>query len=399
MIDEISPEMAAWKDIDWKKLTEVNVRKVQKSMKKSQVDILLVQSLDNFQYLTGYRVPANINLLYYLHRQGAILPVDADQPIMLPGAADIFDVTHFHWIKDARPTPVKAALWPKIIQKALKDHNINGGTIGLDYTMQHVLAEGVKKELRGNFKFVDGTEILETARAVKNEEEIKIHRRAVALAEVQMRTARDTVREGVREAEVAAKAEFALRMADSEAFPAWSLFVMSGDRAAYLERVASNKIIRRGEIVMIDGGVHYNGYYAEFSRHVMVGNPTKEQKELYSVAWEAEQKAVENARPGVKASKIDAIARGVIKDAGYEKYQHPHITGHGHGLEIHEAPMIGDPGQVKEYILEPGMIVALEPGIFKPGVGGVREEDILLITNTGHEVLTKAEYEEKLLGR
>jgi Xaa-Pro aminopeptidase len=397
MSEVISPEMTAWRDIDWKKLTEINVKKLQKLMKKRQMDILIVQSLDNFQYITGYRVPANINLLYYLHRQGAILHVDSDQPIMLAGAADIFDVTHFHWIKDVRPTPINAGLWPKIIKKALKDHKIDGGTIGLDYTMQHVLAEKLKTELRENYKFVDGSEILETARAVKNEEEIKIHRRAVALAEVQMRAAIDSVREGVREVEVAAKAEFALRMADSEAFPAWSLFVMSGDRAAYLERVASNKIIRRGEIVMIDGGCHYNGYYAEFSRHVMVGEPTREQKELYRVAWEAEQKAVKAIGPGVKASKIDAIARGIIKDAGYEKYQHPHITGHGHGLELHEAPMIGDIGQVKEYILEPGMIVAIEPGIFKPGVGGVREEDIVLVTERGHEVLTRMGYEEKLL--
>ena len=397
MIDEISPEMVAWKEIDWKRLTELNVRKLQRLMKEKEVDALIVQSLDNFQYITGYRVPANINLIYYLHRQGAILPAEADQPIMLAGAADIFDVKHFHWIKDARPTPIQAGLWPKIIKKALDDHKITGGTIALDYTMQYVLAEKLQKELKGNYKFVDGSEILETARAVKNEEEIKVHRRAVALAEVQMRAAIDAVREGVREIDVAVKAEYALRMADPDAFPAWSLFVMSGDRAAYLERYASNKIIRRGEIVLIDGGCHYNGYYAEFSRHVMVGKPTNEQKKLYRVAWEAEQKAVEAVRPGVKASEIDKIARGIIEDAGYGKYQHPHITGHGHGLEIHEAPLIGDPGQVKEYILEPGMIVAIEPGIFKPGVGGVREEDILLVTETGHEVLTKMEYEEKLL--
>jgi Xaa-Pro aminopeptidase len=397
MKDEISPEMLAWKDIDWKKLTEINTRKLQASMKKENMDLLIVQSLDNFQYMTGYRVPGNINLLYYLHRQGAILPVDADEPIMLAGAADIFDVTHFHWIKDVRSTPVKATLWPKIIGKVFKDYKITNGTIGLDYSMQYVLAEGLQRELGKSFKFVNGSEILENARAVKNEEEIKVHRRAVALAEVQMKVARETAKEGVRESEVAARAEFALRMSDPEAFPAWSLFVMSGDRASYLERVASNKIIRRGEIVNIDGGVHYNGYYAEFSRHVMVGQPTKEQKDLYRAAWEAEQAAVKAVKPGVKASTLDAIARRVIKEAGYEKFQHPHITGHGHGLEIHEAPMIGDPGQVKEYILEPGMILALEPGIFKPGVGGVREEDILLVTATGHEKLTKADYEEKLL--
>ena len=394
---EISPEMAAWKEIDWKKLTEINVRKLQRLMKEKEVDTLIVQSLDNFQYITGYRVPANINLIYYLHRQGAILFAEADQPIMLAGAADIFDVKHFHWIKDARPTPIQSVLWLEIIKKVLGDYKITGGTVALDPIMPYVLVDKLKKELNGNYEFVSAGEILETARAVKNEEELKVYRRAVALAETMMRVARDNVKDGVKEVEVAAKAEYALRMADPNAFPAWAYFVMSGDKAAYLERVATDKIIRRGEIVMIDGGCHYNGYYAEFSRHVMVGKPTAEQRKLYRVAFEAEQEAVKAIKPGVKVSKIDKIARGIIKDAGYGKYQHPHITGHGQGLEIHEAPLIGDPGQVKEYIFEPGMIVAIEPGIFKPGVGGVRVEDIVLVTETGHEVLTKIEYEEKLL--
>jgi len=395
---EFSRDVVGWREIDWKRLTELNVDKLQRLMRDRGIDALIVQSLDNFQYITGYRVPSNINLMYYLHRQGAILPADGDQPVMLAGAADIFDAKHFHWIEDVRAMPIQIDLWPKIVKSALDDHGIVG-TIALDSRMQHGLAEGIKRELGRKCSFVGGSEILETARAVKNDEEIKVYLRALAFAEAQMRAARDAVREGVSEAQVAATAEYALRMADPEAFPAWSLFVMSGDRAAYLERSPSRKIIRRGEIVMIDGGCHWNGYYSEFSRHVMVGEPDAEQKRIYTIALEAEQKALEAIKPGIKASTIDKIARDVIKDAGYEKYQHPHITGHGHGLEIHDPPLIGDPGQVKEWVFEKGMIVAVEPGVFKPGVGGVREEDVVLVTESGHEVLTRAEYESKLLSK
>lgn len=85
MSAELSWDILAWKEIDWKKLTEFNVTKLQRSMRDHQIDALIVQSLDNFQYITGYRVPANINLMHYLHRQGAILPAEGDQPIMLPG--------------------------------------------------------------------------------------------------------------------------------------------------------------------------------------------------------------------------------------------------------------------------------------------------------------------------
>ena len=296
---EVSRDISGWKEIDWKRLTEFNVKKLQRMMRDDEVDALIVQTLDNFQYVTGYRVPSSINLMHYLHRQAAILPAEGE-PIMLAGAADIFDARHFHWIADVRPMPIQVELWPKIVKSALDDHGIVG-TIALDSRMQHGLAEGIKRELGEKYKFVSGSEMLETSRAVKNDEEVKAYIRALALAEVQMRAARDAVREGVSEHHVAAVAEYAMRMADPDAFPAWTLFVMSGERSAYLQRYPSSKIIRRGEIVMIDGGCHWNGYYSEFSRHVMVGEPSAEQKKIYAIAFEAEQKAVEAIKPGVKA--------------------------------------------------------------------------------------------------
>ena len=145
MSAKLSWDILAWKEIDWKRLTEFNVTKLQRSMRDHQIDALIVQSLDNFQYITGYRVPANINLMHYLHRQGAILPAEGDQPIMLAGAADIFDARHFHWIEDVRSMPIQIGLWPKIVRSALDDHGIVG-TIALDSRMQHGLAEGIKRE-------------------------------------------------------------------------------------------------------------------------------------------------------------------------------------------------------------------------------------------------------------
>ena len=155
---EVSRDILGWKEIDWKKLTELNVKKLQRLMRDHGVDALIVQSLDNFQYITGYRVPSNINLMYYLHRQGAILPAEEDQPIMLAGAADIFDAKHFHWIKDVRSMPIQIELWPKIVKSALNDHGI-AGTVALDSRMQYGLAEGIKRELGSKYEFVNGSEL------------------------------------------------------------------------------------------------------------------------------------------------------------------------------------------------------------------------------------------------
>ena len=398
-MEKIPYGISAWKNIDWIKLTKLNIERVRSLMKKKDVDVLLAQYSDNFQYVTGYMTPFHYNTgnLYTPHRQGALVLAKEDQPIMLAGAADIFDAKNFWWIEDVRPMPMRFETWPKIIKKALQDHGVKQGKIAVDPYSVYTLVDGLRQELGKSFTIVNGESILETARSVKNSEEIKVIYRAAGLASAMMVAAKAATKEGVREIDVAQAAERMLANLEPLAHPTYKTTVMSGDRAAYLDRIPSNKIIGWGELVNIDAGSYYMGYMSEFSRTVMVGKPSKEQKKLYKAAFEAEQQAMKAIKPGVKTSEIDRIARDIIKEAGYEKYQHPHITGHGQGLAPRDLPMIGDPGQTKEFLIEPNMVIAIEPGIFKPGVGGVREEDVVLVTETGHEVISKVEYEDRLL--
>ncbi len=396
-MSEISSEMSAWKEINWRELTELNIGRLRALMEKKGVDALLAHRIDNFQYITGYMNPTHYNLMFYTLRQGAILLAEEKEPIMLTGAADVFDATNFWWIKDVRPMPWGLDTWPEIIKEVFVDYGFKKGKVAVDPDTTFIVMDGLRQELGPDYTLVSADPILDEAKGVKNKEEIKVIRRAVALASAMIVAAKNAIREGVREIDVSLEAERTLFMLEPLAYPSFKTTVSSGERAAYLDRIPSTKVIGQGEIVMIDAGCRYMGYYSEFSRHVMVGKPTKEQKKLYQTALEAEQQAIRAIRPGVKASEVDRIAREVIEKAGYGGYQHAHYTGHGHGLGIHDAPIVGDPRQKKEYIFEPGMVVAIEPGIFKPGVGGVREEDVVLVTDVGHEILSKVAYEDKLL--
>jgi Xaa-Pro aminopeptidase len=397
-VDLTSSKVSAWKDIDWRKLTDMNIKRLKPLMKAEGVDALFVHRSDNFQYLTGYMNPTHYNALFYTaYRQCALLLAEEDQSIMLAGAADFWDAKNFWWIDDVRPMPAKYEVWPKILKEALVDHGLTKGKIGLDPHSEYVLIDRLREELGSSYNFVNAQTILEKARAIKNSEEIKVIRRATSLAEAMVVTAKNNIREGVREIDVAIEVERTLSKIEPLAYPAYKPMISSGDRGAYLDRIPSNKIMEYGEIVMIDAGCRYMGYYSEFSRHVMLGKPTAEQKRMYRAAFEAEQEAIKVIKPGVKVSEVDRIARKVIEQAGYKEFQHPHYTGHGHGLSVHDLPIAGDPGQKDDYPFEPGMVVAIEPGIFKPGVGGVREEDVVLVTEASHEILSKVGYEDKLL--
>ena len=395
-MDHYSPA-AAWKGVDWKRLTNLNIQRLQSLMKKDGIDALFLHHWDNFQYATGYLNPAHFYSKGSPLRQGALVLANREQPVMLIGAPDFYDAKNFYWIEDVRSMPARFERWPEIIKAALGDYGLNRGKIAVDPHSLFTLIDELKQELGKGWVFVSAGALVAKARSVKNPEEIKVIRQSAAIATAMVVAAKNAVRAGVREVDVAVAAEAEMARLDPLAHVAFKTVVMSGERGASLDRIPSYKVIGNGEMVNIDAGCYHMGYLSEFGREVMVGRPTAEQKKLYRAAWGAEQAAVKAVLPGAKASEIDKIARAVIAEAGYEKFQHPHYTGHGHGLLGHDLPIIGDPGQVAEVIIEPGMVVALEPGIFKPGVGGVREEDVVLVTETGQEILSLVEYENKLL--
>jgi Xaa-Pro aminopeptidase len=192
-----------------------------------------------------------------------------------------------------------------------------------------------------------------------------------------------TAKPGVSENDVAAELEFEARRAGAEqmSFPT---IIASGKRSALPHGVASEAKIPAKGFVVCDFGVILAGYCSDMTRTVHVGNPTAEAKYVYQKVRDAQRAAVEAVKPGISAGEIDAAARKSLKKQNLSRY-FTHSTGHGVGLEIHESPRIA---ANETDILQPGMVITIEPGVYIPDKWGIRIEDMVLVTETGCEVLT-----------
>ncbi len=263
---------------------------------------------------------------------------------------------------------------------------LNGlGLRGIGFEPNNV-SYGAHKELAEKLSGGELISINERARnirAVKDNEEIGRIKGAIDIASKSLRENIWRIMPGTQEREIALELEFSMRRngADNIAF---DTIVASGDRSALPHGKPSQKRIDKGEFVTIDFGARYRGYFSDETCTFFCGKPNRRQKQVYQIVKDAHDRTIASVRPGMKAMELDAIARGWIKDAGYGDY-FGHGTGHGVGLAVHEDPVIGP--ESKE-VLEEGMVFTIEPGIYIPGWGGVRIEDMVLVTGNGCEVLT-----------
>src|SRR5699024_11211533 len=158
----------------------------------------------------------------------------------------------------------------------------------------------------------------------------------------------------------------------------------SGARSALPHGVATHKIIEKGDFVTMDYGALYKGYISDITRTIAVGQPSDERKNIYHVVLEAQLTGMRELKPVMTGVQGDALTRDVINAQGYGEY-FGHSTGHGIGVEVHEGPALSSKSEV---VLQPNMVVTVEPGIYIPGLGGVRIEDDTIITTTGNESIT-----------
>jgi Xaa-Pro aminopeptidase len=224
---------------------------------------------------------------------------------------------------------------------------------------------------------------LERLRGSKTAEEIAWIQKAIQVAEEAWQECLDLVKPGVQEADLALELEYRMKKKGAERI-AFDTIVAAGPRAALPHAQPTTRPIEPGDLLLFDFGCRYRGYCSDESCTVIVGRATEEQRHIYGIVKDAHDKAIEQVKPGKRLAAIDAAAREHINHAGHEAH-FGHGTGHGVGLAVHEWPVVG---KDSPDVAEEGMVFTIEPGIYIPGWGGVRIEDMVTVTADGCEVLT-----------
>jgi Xaa-Pro aminopeptidase len=220
-------------------------------------------------------------------------------------------------------------------------------------------------------------------RLQKDEGEVAAIRKAIRVAEKAFTKVVKWIRPGVRESHISARLAYEMQCLGAQEVP-FPTIVATGANASLPHYESGDAVVKENEGILIDWGARVNWYISDLTRMIWPGRAPREIGKIHRIVKEAHDQAIALVKPGVKASAVDRIARRVIEKAGYGR-QFNHATGHGIGLDVHEAPRVG---KGTDILLKPGMVITIEPGIYLPGKGGVRLEDDVLVTETGYQVLS-----------
>ncbi len=235
-----------------------------------------------------------------------------------------------------------------------------------------------KKGKKSGFSITPCVNVIEELREIKDEDELKLIQRSVTLNEEVFRSAREQLKPGMTEIEFALLIESTMKLMGAEK-PSFDSIVASSLNSASPHAFPTRKRIAKNKPLTIDMGLVLKGYCSDMTRTFVPGKATKKYKNIHRVVREAQLAGMAAVRAGVKGSKVDAAARKIIEEAGYGEY-FGHSLGHGVGLAVHEKPSVSGPSKT---VLKEGMVITIEPGIYIPGWGGIRLENMVVVEKEG----------------
>jgi Xaa-Pro aminopeptidase len=340
--------------------------RLERYFKEFEVDAILISNLLNIRYLSGFTGSEGAMLAT---PEGLWLLCDSRYTIQARLETVDIEVRQFSDKKNS-------------VAELIEELNIR--QLGFESAHTTVSAFREFSACLGGCNLVPINESLDQIRSVKNAAEIDMLAEVAGLASGALKTVLAMIKPGVLEKDIARELEIEMLRCGAEG-KAFDFIVASGERGSMPHGRASSKEIAADELVTIDFGAKLNGFYSDETVTVAVGRPGDRLCHVYSVVKEAHDLAIAAVKPGVACNYLDSIAREYISQQGYGEY-FGHGLGHGVGLEIHEKPVISPRNSL---IVESGMVFTIEPGIYIPGLGGVRIEDTVAVTEEGCRLLTK----------
>ncbi len=363
------------------------LKKITSALKSASLDALALNPSPSLLYTTGLH-------LHLMERPITVLfSVDGRVGIILP-ELETAKLDALPYPAEAFPYGENPSTWTDVYRKAIKTLDLDGKKIGVEPLAMRIVEYRYLQAVAPKAIFPDATEAIASLRIRKDESEIAAMRKAAEIAQKALEATLPKIKIGVSEKEIASELVMQLLKHGSDSPFPFQPIVSGGPNSANPHATPTERMLKEGDLLVIDWGATYQGYVSDITRTFAIGEIDDECRNIHEITQAANAAGRAAAKPGLPASVVDIAARKVIEDAGYGKY-FTHRTGHGLGMEAHEAPyMRAD----NERILEEGMAFTVEPGIYLPKRNGVRVEDDMVITKDGAESLTTLPREIRVLG-
>lgn len=357
-------------DIDY----QARIDRLQSRLRRKKIEALLVSRPENRRYLSGFRAPDHgIN--------------ETSGLLFIPARGKARLLTDFRYqVQAERETALEVLIYRKGVLPLIDNLVGEGGIKRLAFESHYTLHSFSLKlqEMAGKrqAELVPVSDFIEKQRLIKNEAEIELMKRSTALNEAVFRYVHQRLTPDMTEIELASAIESRMRQVGAER-PSFDTIVAAGENGALPHAVPTDRPLGNNTGVTIDMGLVLDGYCSDMTRNIVLGRPDQTYRQIHRIVRQAQLAGIAALKPGALMKDVDRAARSIIADSGNGKY-FGHALGHGVGLAVHEAPGLSFRSRRK---LQPGMIVTVEPGIYIPGWGGVRLENIAVIRNDGCEIL------------
>ena len=367
--------------MDYKRLSHL-----QDIMLKDKLDVLALNAGVDLEYFTGMK--------FHLYERPAVLFIPSNgTPVFVFPEFEQEKTKHSSIELDLFPYPEDTGVWLKVFINAANKIDLSSKTIGVSPESMRFLELDLIQKAAGHSRIVSAMEILKSLKIQKSKEEISAIRKAISIAEKALMVLLPKIKPGVSEKWLANQLVIHLLTEGSDPDLPFEPIIASGPNSANPHSVPADRLLQKGDALIIDWGARFNGYVSDLTRSFLIGGENPLMSQIAAIVLDANQSAISVVRTGVSASDVDRAARDVITKAGFGS-AFLHRTGHGIGLLAHEDPYIS---QSNTSLLKAGMVFTIEPGIYLPGKGGIRIEDNILTNEVGCETLTSLPREVKVI--